>query len=1144
MSLLNPYALAALPLIAVLLLVARRRVPRPRRAVANLYLWRQTTALDPARMALARLRRHRLLALQIAFMLAVIAALARPAINWRARPEAQAPIADQAERRVATGARVDPIRVLLRTAGNFFLEQSLLTNPALTVDRERQPGVRYDVVVCDACGESPVEGSGVLVISAPDGTAAAEPLTVGDSDHPIGAALMALGPGPVFAMRASRPDAATIDGDVILRAGGAPLLVASTATGRRTLTLNANLSSSSLPLTTVFPVLIANAIEWLAARDSESAALNRTAPPESDASSGTRRLGRVDLRESLSTGLLLGALALLFVEWRYWSLQERRRPAVVCRLSVAVLLGLGAAGLKLPFGEASETVMFAIDRSGSLPADTQAAALARVNAMSGMMRSGDRAGVVAFGLEASLERPLTTRLQVNDIASTVSPAGTDIETALRTARLALPADGSRRIVLVSDGRATVGDASREIARAAAEGIQVDTVAADAAAADRLLIVKSVAAPSDVRVGEPFIIGVEIAGPPGAHGRLAMTGDGEAALVRDIEIAPDGTANAAFTDQRRESGVYAYRAVLDDQPAAGTMVTVAGAPQILYAGTASSPLADALATSGFLVRHVASDALPTSAGELARYDGIVLDEVPADRLSSSSAAAIATYVEQSGGGLLMLGGPRTLDASGYPEGPLGRVLPIDLRPRNGQRSPAMGLVVAFDKSGSMADLVSGVAKIELARQAVRKVVDAVRTTDAIGVVAFDAAPVVVSPLTVSTDPRRLAEDLRAITPGGSTAISPALARAADWLRRANVSRRHVLLVSDGRTPPADAERLRDTVKGGGFELSVIAIGADADRAFLEELATGTGGRAYFPDDLRQLPILAAREAARAAGGGVVDERFLLRATVHPITTGIERVGLPSMNGYVVGAVKPGAEAVLLSHLDDPILAAWRFGLGRVAVYTADLRSPWSAGLRRWSGFGQLWLQTARWVGRRENDRALHASIVDASDGVRLVVDAETEQPSDRLQIQATVRGPDGEQQQVTLQTVTSGRYEGPLHTQSPGPYVASIAARAVDGGMDVRLLRGFYWSANRERRATGADMTALRQIAQATGGRVLGPNDNPFAGPRPRANHEMWTAAAIAALLLFLVEVALRRGISLRKRTGPIGPVVASRAAAA
>ena len=81
MQLLNPYAIAWLPLIALLLLVARHRAPRPRRAVANLYLWRQTTPLDPARFALARFRRHRLLALQIAFMLAVIAALARPIVT-------------------------------------------------------------------------------------------------------------------------------------------------------------------------------------------------------------------------------------------------------------------------------------------------------------------------------------------------------------------------------------------------------------------------------------------------------------------------------------------------------------------------------------------------------------------------------------------------------------------------------------------------------------------------------------------------------------------------------------------------------------------------------------------------------------------------------------------------------------------------------------------------------------------------------------------------------------------------------------------------------------------------------------------------------------------------------------------------------
>ena len=1127
--LLNPYALAWLPLIAVLLLVARHRAPRPRRAVANLYLWRQTKPLDPARLALARFRRHRLLALQIAFMLVVIAALAQPVISRRTRAQTPTPAAAPTARANDAAPRADSIRVLLLTAGNFFLEQSLLTNPALTVDREKRPGVRYDVVVCDACVDASADGSGLLTIPAADETAAAGPLTVGDSEHPIGAALMSLGPAVVLATPASQSDAPVIAGDVILRAGGVPVLISSAQSGRRTVSLNVNLASSSLPLDTAFPVLMASVVEWLAARDDTSETLKPATATE-PSSGQSQALEAPALRESLSRPLLLVALALLLVEWRYWSSQERRRAAHVCRAIVVALTALGAAGLKLPLGEASETVMFAIDRSGSLPAETQAAALARINVMSGAMHAGDRAGAVVFGLDAALERPPAAGLQVTEIASTISPAGTDIEAGLRTARLALPRDGARRIVLVSDGRATAGDASREIARAAAEGIPIDTVPADAAAADRPLIVKSVAAPADVRIAEPFAVSIEIAGAPGASGRLTLSGDGEAPLTREFEVAPDGTASVTFTDQRAQAGVYAYRAVLDDEDiATGAMVTVAGTPQILYAGTSAGPVAGVLASSGFLVRQTTPEALPVSAGELAAYDAVVLDDVPADRLGQASAQAIATYVEQTGGGLLLLGGPRSLDAAGYPEGPLGRLLPVDLRPRSGQRSPAMGLVVAFDKSGSMADLVSGVAKIELARQAVRKVLDAVRPTDAVGVLAFDASPVVVSPLAASPDPRRLAEALRAINPGGSTAISPALSQAADWLRRSNVTRRHVLLVSDGRTPPADAERLRETVKSGGFELSVIAIGADADRAFLEELATRTGGRAYFPEDLRQLPILAAREAARAAGGGIVDERFALRAAAHPISAGLDRSGMPAMAGYVVSAVKPGAAPVLLSHLDDPILAAWQFGLGRVAVYTADLRSPWSAGLRRWSGFGPLWLQTARWVGRRATDRALRASIVEGSGGALLVVDAEAEGALNRLDVHAAVRGPGGEQQDVAMRATAPGRYEAPISTPSPGPYVASITASAADGGADARALRGFYWSANRERRATGAHMAALAQIAGATGGRVLGPNDNPFAAPRPRASREMWTVLAAAALLLFLVDVALRRGVILRRR---------------
>jgi hypothetical protein len=109
-------------------------------------------------------------------------------------------------------------------------------------------------------------------------------------------------------------------------------------------------------------------------------------------------------------------------------------------------------------------------------------------------------------------------------------------------------------------------------------------------------------------------------------------------------------------------------------------------------------------------------------------------------------------------------------------------------------------------------------------------------------------------------------------------------------------------------------------------------------------------------------------------------------------------------------------------------------------------------------------------------------------------------------------------------------------------VASIDARVPDGG-DMRALRGFYWSANRERRATGADMATLTQIAQATGGRLLGPTEDPFSSPRPRAYRQIWTLLAAAALVLFLVDVAVRRGVIFRRKTDRLQPRVPSETAA-
>src|SRR5258708_19904746 len=80
-----------------------------------------------------------------------------------------------------------------------------------------------------------------------------------------------------------------------------------------------------------------------------------------------------------------------------------------------------------------------------------------------------------------------------------------------------------------------------------------------------------------------------------------------------------------------------------------------------------------------------------------------------------------------------------------------------------------------------------------------------------------------------------------------------------------------------------------------------------------------------------------EAARRA---TIEEPFVPAIiTSHPILTGLG--ALPQLNGYVATTPKPAAQQVLISHLDDPVLAVWQYGLGRVAAWTSDALGLWTA-----------------------------------------------------------------------------------------------------------------------------------------------------------------------------------------------------------
>jgi len=511
----------------------------------------------------------------------------------------------------------------------------------------------------------------------------------------------------------------------------------------------------------------------------------------------------------------------------------------------------------------------------------------------------------------------------------------------------------------------------------------------------------------------------------------------------------------------------------------------------------------------------------------------------ERLTTPAIDALTEYVDRSGGGLLILGSARSLTLGGYPTTALSRILPVDLRPRGGQRGVPVELILLFDKSGSMADMAGGLPKIEVARQAVMQTVSVMPPGDAIGVLAFDSAPETIAPLTVDRDDAALRDALAKVRPGGSTLIAPAVERALQLFRapgRPGVARRHIILISDGRTTDSDAARVLSLARDRSAEISVVATGTNANRALLEEFARTSGGRAYFPENLGELPRVVAREAVRSSGGGTVEESFVPRAVSHPILETIDVEAFPPLQGYVVSSLKPPASAILKSHLDDPILCAWRAGLGRVALFTADLGSRWSSRFRTSPDNSRMWTQAVRWLSRRETTDGIHLQIADANGGPRLEMEpAASGDSSLRFdRVRASVRQADGTVTDVDLEPSESGQYEAPLPLTRTGPFAVAVTASNRGGQGETRIVRTLYWSADKETAGQGPDLQFLTRLASMTGGRVLGLHESPFDAPRPPGYFDLSRWLAAAALLMFLLDVASGGTIALTPAASSFG----------
>ncbi|MBN1285912.1 MAG: VWA domain-containing protein [Anaerolineae bacterium] len=829
--------------------------------------------------------------------------------------------------------------------------------------------------------------------------------------------------------------------------------------------------------------------------------------------------------------------------------RARDFTSLALRLAIVALLILGLAGAQLVLAADKLATIFLVDFSDSMGAAGQQAALDFVEMALGSMGPDDLAGVILFGADALVERPLSPSRNLAEVYSTPLTLNTNMAQAIKLGLAMFPPGVAQRMVVLSDGLATVGDTEAAARLAAAAGVQVDFVSFERPPEPEILIIE-VDTPAVLDEGQLFDLALTLQSSAVTEAEITVMASGEIMHQQRIELRK-GEQRFVLNLRASEPGFTDFRVLVDpvreddtfyQNNALSSFSRITGAPRVLVVRKdprESAELVRALAATDVLVDEIEPGAFPTGLAPLGVYESVVLVNVPASQLSPRRMAVLQVYVRDLGGGLVVIGGDTSYGVGGYYQTPLEETLPVEMQIRDEERIPQVALVFAIDRSGSMAqrERVVGYTHLDLAKEAVLRSIDLLGPLDSVGVVGFDSEAFWVVDLQPASNRELIKSYVAQLVPGGGTSIYAAVDAISKVLPQYDAPIKHVVLLSDGASNPAGIREIVRTMHDeAGVTTSVVAIGENYMQ-WLERLVEVSGGRFHFTPDVTAVPSIFTAETLLAARSYIVEEDFFPALGVpSEILSGIRSV--PRLRGYVATSDKATAQTILRTHEGDPLLAAWQYGLGRAVAWTSDAAPKWSAYWLQWENFARFWSQVVRWTITEGVNDNIEVIVEPRGDQTLIRVDALDRDGRylNGLDLTARVIDPELKALDIQLDQVAPGRYEGVFAPTAEGAYfigVAGVAGQVAEPGAQdgaatvpqtIMQTTGWVLSYSPEYRALDADFSSLERIAALTGGRALEQPSQAFDHNlvAQRAPTPLWPWLLLAVVVLLPFDIAVRR----------------------
>jgi uncharacterized membrane protein len=846
----------------------------------------------------------------------------------------------------------------------------------------------------------------------------------------------------------------------------------------------------------------------------------------------------------------------------------RRAVALVARSTVVVLMVLALAGMHWVRRNDNLSVVFLIDRSSSVPPALQAEAFqAFENAQTGM-RVNDRIGLVAFDGRATIEQLLrgVNEERLDKLGDPLQPDQTDLGAAVRLGMALFTNDTMRRLVLLSDGNENAGEVLEEARQFASAGVPIDVVPLAFAHAREVLF-EQLHAPPTAAAEETVNLRMVLrsTGTEPVAGRIVLYhndqpvplgpgGGGHAVTL------PPGPSALSLPVPLPTAGVHRFRAVFEPaDPGQDGLPTnnegraftvVSGLTRALIVTTATNSASAQVMQAALAREQLAADVAlagerPLVPERLLDYGLIMLDNVPAHLVTEEEQRALALYVREMGGGLIMVGGEESFGAGGWLGSPVEEVMPVsfDVKAEKQIREGALVLVM------HACEIPQGNAIGERVAVAAAKTLS---TLDWVGVLAWswhggDQQNWTV-PFRRVGDKAEVLQMIRQMEMGDLPDLHAVMAQGVDALARGPTGRRHMIVISDF-DPMFDyglggsGAALLRTMRENRISCTTVSIGWGGhpiDEAKAKAIAAGAapGGQYYPGNDFSKLPQIFIKEAQLVRRSLVVEGDVKLRPTrvLSPVVAGLASEALPDLRGYVVTTPKPLAETALVTQLEgqkdpDPILAYWQAGLGKTVAFTSGMWTRWGDQWAGWPRFGSVWAQLARWASRQSDAGAFDVSTTLHGNRGRVRVEARDKSAAavNFMNLEGTVITPDATGTPLRLVQTGPGRYEGEFDARQTGSYILNLAYRLGSGATATSgsFQTGLSVAYSPEYRDMDANLALLDELRSRTGGRELTVANAAAAFDRgglalAETRAPVWEFLIRWMLVAFLVDVAVRR----------------------